>query len=87
MREYVGHTFEGLIRGFGTRGFFVELIDNFCDGMVSFESLGEHFQIERGRMQARGKRTGKKFQMGDHVKVLVVSANLEKREVEFQIAE
>ena len=85
LQEFVGHTFEGLIRGIGARGFYVELTENFCDGMVSFESLGEPFFIERGRMQARGKITGRKFQMGDKLKVIVAAVNLDKREVEFQI--
>ena len=85
MQQFVGHRFEGLIRGIGERGFYVELITNFCDGMVSFESLGEPFYIERGRMQARGKFTGRKFKMGDHLKVLVAAVNLDKRQVEFQV--
>ncbi|HHB78688.1 MAG TPA: ribonuclease R [Saprospiraceae bacterium] len=87
LQQFVGHSFEGLIRGIGERGFYVELIENFCDGMVSFESLGEPFFIERGRMQARGKHTGRKFKMGDHLKVIVVAVNLEKRQVEFQVEE
>ena len=85
LQQFVGHTFEGLIRGIGERGFYVELKENFCDGMVAFESLGEPFFIERGRMQARGKVTGRKFQMGDHLKVIVAGVNLDKRQVEFQI--
>ena len=85
LQEFVGHTFEGLIRGIGERGFYVELTENFCDGMVSFESLGEPFFVERGRMQARGKITGRNFQMGDKLKVIVAGVNLDKRQVEFQI--
>lgn len=86
MSQFVGETFEGVIRGIGERGFYVELKQNYCDGMVRFDSLGEQFVVERGRMQARGRQTGRKFKMGDTVEVLVVSTDLSKKQVEFQLA-
>ncbi len=86
LQQFVGEVFEGIIRGIGDRGLFVELLDNFCDGMVPFDSLGDYFIVERGRMIARGARTGRRFKLGDKLWVQVVAADLDKRQVEFLIA-
>lgn len=85
MEKHVGEVFEGYVSGMIDRGFFVELADNKCEGMVGFETLDEAFDIEEGRLRAKGMRSGKVLKMGDLVKVKIVDTNLAKRQIEMEL--
>ncbi|MFP5042421.1 ribonuclease R [Parasediminibacterium sp. JCM 36343] len=86
MRAHLGQEFEGVISGVAGFGFFVETIDYKCEGMVSIISLSsvdEFFMVE-GDYSLAGKRSGRKFKMGDKVWIKVVAANLEKRQLDYE---
>jgi len=89
--EYIGkrlgEEFDGVINGIIDRGFFVELVANKCEGMVSFGRLTEAFEIGDGRLSATGTRTGQVIKMGDKIKVRVISADLAKRQIELEVVE
>jgi ribonuclease R len=85
LKSRVGIVFEGQISGMVDRGIFVELRDNRCEGLISFDRLGEPFEVAPNRLTARGLKTGKVYRMGDALKVRILSANLEKRQIEMDI--
>lgn len=85
LKSRVGIVFEGQISGMVDRGIFVELRDNRCEGLISFDRLGEPFEVAPNRLTARGLKTGKVYRMGDALKVRVLSANLEKRQIEMDV--
>ena len=87
IEKHVGETFEGVISGIIDRGLFVELKHSKCEGMVSFDTIPESFDIAEGRLKATGNRTGQVFKMGDSIKVVIQSADMERRQIDMTLAE
>ena len=85
MRDYLGEEFDGIISGVASFGFFVETVLHKCEGMVTVRDLNEfdEFKLDEADYALVGVRTGKKFRMGDAVKIKVVAANLEKRQLDY----
>ncbi len=86
MRDYLGHSFEGIISGVSSFGFFVETVEHKCEGLVSITSLSkfDDFRLLESDYALVGSRSGRKFNMGDKVIVKVVAANLDKRQLDFE---
>ncbi|NJN33068.1 MAG: RNB domain-containing ribonuclease [Saprospiraceae bacterium] len=87
MKRHIGDSFEGIISGMLERGVFVEIKGIMAEGMVSFDKMSESFELEPNRLRARGRRTGKVLKMGDAVKVRILSADLERRQIEMMLEE
>ena len=85
MQDYLGEEFDGIISGVAGFGFFVETVLHKCEGMVTVRDLSEfdEFKLDEADYALVGMRTGKKFRMGDAVKIKVVAANLEKRQLDY----
>jgi ribonuclease R len=86
MRNFVGEEFEGVISGVSGYGFWVETIEHKCEGLVSMASLSEFddFALLEGDYSLVGRRSGRKFRMGDKVRIKVVAANLAKRQLDYE---
>lgn len=87
MTKRLGETFVGIVSGMIDRGFFVELIDNFCEGMVDFKSMPESYSLDESRLFAVGNISNKKIKMGDRVNVRILSADLGKRTIDMELVE
>ena len=85
LEQHIGEEFTGKISGIIDRGLFVELDGNKCEGMVEFFRIPEPFDIPESRLKAIGITTGKVFKMGQDVKVKVIDADKEKRQVSFEL--
>ncbi len=57
-----------------------------CEGMVSIASLAEYdeFRLVQEDYMLVGRRSGRKFRMGDRVRIKVISANLDKRQLDYE---
>ncbi len=86
MEKHIGEEFDGFITGISERGFFVELKDTRCEGMVGFETLDEPFDFSGGRLRIRGMRSGKVYKMGDQVRVKVTATDLLHRRIDMVLA-
>ncbi|MBM3415562.1 MAG: ribonuclease R [Bacteroidetes bacterium] len=86
MKNYLGEEFEGVISGVASFGFWVETVEHKCEGLVSINSLLEYdeFRHEETEYCLSGRRSGKKFRMGDKVWIKVVAANLTKRQLDYE---
>lgn len=86
MKDKVGEDMEGVISGVSSFGFWVETINEKCEGLVSIKDLSDYddFRHDDSEYALVGIRTGKKFRMGDKVRVKLVAANLEKRQLDFE---
>jgi ribonuclease R len=86
MRNFLGEEFEGVISGVSAYGFWVETIEHKCEGLVSMASLSEFddFALLEGDYSLVGRRSGRKFRMGDKVTIKVVAANLAKRQLDYE---
>ncbi len=86
MQSFIGDEFEGVISGVSAFGFWVETVEHKCEGLVSVKDLSGHddFRLDETDYSLVGLRTGKKFRMGDHISIKVVSANLDKRQLDYE---
>lgn len=86
MRNFLGEEFEGVISGVASFGFWVETVEHKCEGLVSLTSLLEFddFTLVEGDYSLAGRRSGRKFRMGDKVRIKVVAANLTKRQLDYE---
>ena len=87
IKKHLGEQFEGFISGIIDRGFFVELKANKCEGFVPFDSMNDRFEVEEGRLEFTGRRTGLNLKMGDPVQVRIVSADLARRQIEMVLVD
>ncbi|HEY8691077.1 MAG TPA: ribonuclease R, partial [Chitinophagaceae bacterium] len=67
-------------------GFWVETVAHKCEGLVSVRDLSEYddFRLNETDYALVGLRSGRKFRMGDIVTIKVVSANLAKRQLDYE---
>lgn len=86
MKEFLGDEFEGVISGVAAFGFWVETIEHKCEGLVSINSLMEYdeFRHIESDYSLVGLRSGRRFAMGDKVRIKVVAANLTKRQLDYE---
>lgn len=86
MRNYLGEEFDGVISGVSAFGFWVETVLHKCEGMVSIASLSDYdeFRLIQEDYMLAGARSGRKFRMGDKVRIKVIAANLEKRQLDYE---
>ena len=86
MQNYIGQSFEGIISGVSSFGFWVETLEHKCEGLVSVVSLSEFddFRLVESDYALVGMRSGRRFSMGEKVTIKVIAANLEKRQLDYQ---
>ena len=86
MKEYLGEEFDGVISGVASFGFWVETVEHKCEGLVSVNSLLEYDEFRHidTDYSLVGMRSGRKFRMGDKVRIKVVAANLIKRQLDYE---
>ncbi len=86
LKGHLGEVFEGVVSGVASFGFFVETVDHKCEGLVSIISLSDFddFRLIETEYSLVGRRSGRRFKMGDKLSIRVVAANLEKRQLDFE---
>lgn len=86
LQDHLGEIFDGVVSGVTSFGIFVETVEHKCEGLVSIVSLSDYddFRLIESDYSLVGKRSGRKFRMGDKISVKVVAANLEKRQLDFE---
>ncbi len=86
METRIGEIFEGVISGVTGWGFYVEL-PNTIEGMVPVASLrGEYYHFHETTCELIGERTGKRYQIGQHVRIRVDRADRLLRQIDFAVA-
>ena len=73
-----------IISGVTDWGFYVELVANKCEGLVKISSLKDDHYIYNEKIYALiGYRTNKQYQIGKKVKIKIIKADLEKKQLDF----
>ncbi len=84
MSTRVGQSFEGTISGVTKWGIYVEEKGTKSEGMVALRNLSDDYYIfDQKTYSIVGEKTKKRFTLGDSVKFKVLSADLEKRTLDF----
>jgi len=81
LKTKLGETMGGIIVEFVRSGLIIQLKDYLCEGFVSFLDLGGDYFYKRSEGVLVGKRTGRKFFLGEKVKVLLASVDPVKRKI------
>jgi ribonuclease R len=69
-------------------GIFVALDEVYVEGMVHVSELGnDYYQFDAARHQLLGERSGRRFRLGDRVRVRLVRADLETTRLDFVLAD
>ena len=69
-------------------GISVEINENKFDGMVGMRDLGDDYcEFDEKNYCLIGRRHHRRFSLGDPVKIKVARANLEKKQLDFVLAE
>ncbi len=88
MKDKTGEEYDGFISGVTSFGFFVELIEYFVEGLVHVSTLRTDFyQYLEKQHSLVGENTGETFRIGDRIRVRVANVSLEKRQIDFTLAE
>lgn len=86
MQDKVGQIFDGSISGLTEWGMYVEIEPTKIEGMVSLREIHtDYFIFDEENYQLIGKGTGKRYTLGDKVKVRVVRASLEQKIIDYQL--
>ncbi|WP_294946105.1 ribonuclease R [Sulfurivirga sp.] len=86
LSHRLGETYEGIVAAVTNFGLFVELQPLYVEGLVHITELGDdYFVYDKARHSLIGERTGKRYRIGDRVRVQVAQVNLDERKVELRL--
>jgi len=84
MVAHIGKEFDGVITGVTDWGIYVEEAETKCEGMVKLRDLNDDFYtLNQKAYTVTGSNTGKKFTLGDKVRIKVLGADMEKRMIDY----
>ena len=88
MSDKVGNTYDAHISGITSYGIYCEINENHCEGMVPIRDLGDdYYDFDEKNYCLIGRRHHNKYLLGDEIKIQVAKANLEKKQLDFTIAD
>jgi len=88
MGDHVGEEYDAHISGIQSYGIYCEIDENHCEGMVPMRDLDDdYYDFDEKNYCLVGRRRHHKYQLGDAIRIKVARANLEKRQLDFTIAE
>ncbi len=88
MKAHLGEAFEGVISGVTEWGLYVEIIENKCEGMIPIRDLDDDFyHFDEDNYCLVGRKYNRKYQLGDQLKIVIANANLEKKQLDFALAD
>jgi ribonuclease R len=86
MKAAIGQIFDGVISGVAEWGIFVETTESKCEGMIPLRSLkDDNYVYDQQALCVRGVRKKKTFRIGTRVKIKVKSADMMRRQIEFEL--
>ena len=86
MGEHVGEEFDAHISGIQSYGIYCEIDENHCEGLVSMRDLDDDFyDFDEKNFCLVGRRRHHRYQLGDAIRIRVAQANLERKQLNFEI--
>lgn len=85
MQEHIGEEFDAIVSGVSEWGIYVEEINTKAEGMVKLRDMKDDFYELNEKLYAIvGKKTGKKYSLGDKIRVKLVASDPERKTLDFQ---
>ena len=86
MLDKIGEEFEGIITGVTDWGIYVQEKKTLAEGMVRLASIGnDYFKNEASKYRIKGERTGVTYSLGQEVRIKLVNADLEAKQLDFTL--
>jgi ribonuclease R len=85
LRKHIGEQFTGIVSGVTNFGFWVEIKENRCEGLVSTKNCLDFdtFKFIPEEYALMGVNTKHKVRMGDEVQIVVAAANIDARQLDY----
>ena len=88
MSDKLGETFDAHISGITSYGIYAEIDENHCEGMIPMRDLGDdYYDFDERNFCLKGRRHHHRYQLGDAIRIQVARADLEKKQLDFTVAE
>ena len=88
MEDKIGNEYDAHISGIQSYGIYCEIDENHCEGMVPMRDLDDdYYDFDERNYCLVGRRHHNKYQLGDPIRIKVARANMEKRQLDFALAE
>jgi ribonuclease R len=88
MQDRIGDDFDAMILSVTKYGCFVELDNLFIEGLVPILSLqGDYYTFRENTRQIIGEHSGRRYSMGDRVRVVLDRVDSVQRRLQFSILE
>ncbi len=85
METRVGQEFDALVSGVSEWGVYVEEANTKAEGMVKLRDMKDDFyELSEKHYAIIGQKSGKKYSLGDKVRVRLVAADAENKKLDFQ---
>ena len=86
MQHRIGDDFDAMILSITKYGCFVELDNLFIEGLVPIMSLqGDHYTFRENTRQIMGEHSGRRYSMGDRVRVVLDRIDAVQKRLQFSI--
>ncbi len=88
MRDHLGQEYSGMISGVTEWGLYVEIEENLCEGLIPMRDLADdYYDFDEKNHCLVGRRHNTRYRLGDKVKIRVARADLEKKQLDFVLAD
>ena len=88
MSERLGEEYDGVISGITEWGLYVEINENKCEGLVPIRDLeDDYYEFDEKNYCLMGRRKHRIYRLGDPIRIKVARANLERKQLDFALAE
>ena len=88
MSEHIGEVYDAVISGVTEWGLYAEINVNKCEGMIPMRTLqDDYYEFDDANYCLIGRRTRRKFTIGDPVRIRIVRANLDRKQLDFELVE
>lgn len=84
LSRHLGESFDGLVIGVMGIGLFVQLDTHLVEGLVPAAGLrDDQYDFDEEVKEFKGRRSGRRFALGSHLRVRVNGVDIARRRVEF----
>ena len=84
MQDRIGECFDGVISSVTGFGLFVALDGIYVEGLVHISELpSDYFHFDTAKHMLLGERSGKRYRLGDRLRIKIVRVDLETSKIDF----
>ena len=86
MSEHIGEEYDAVISGVTEWGIYAEINENKCEGMIPLRTLqDDYYEFDDANYCLVGRRTHRKYMIGDAVRIRIVRANLDRKQLDYEL--